>query len=359
MNQYSTFLFLVFALFHFHLLYVSSFPLRVLSGTQVRSTGNSNVRIVTKCFPGMYIKIDCKMYFDCDKGGQFRRNFCDHGTYWNHRDKKCDQIQNVPECVAVYASKPENGSQPVGQESPSPSTEKSPIVELTKSLVSIKGQSQVRSTEQINVASMAKESAVKQTPSSTESPIITSTTIGQNVTNFEGEDEDYIDPPNSDWDIDGVLGLVADNSKSVTSGNAVGDIIPDDSKSAKILTGNEDGIEVNKVDNEAPVFGTANTDTHGKTCILRGKSKVCNPVDNGPNAAMPAVYSDQVFSQQANTTEAISTTVAPSNSTCSQSKGNSIVYDFSLHISVHESAIRFVRTIAYYVNFTIVALSTS
>lgn len=304
----------------------------------------------------MYIKIDCKMYFDCDKGGQFRRNFCDHGTYWNHRDKKCDQIQNVPECVALYASKPENGSQPVGQESPSPSTEKSPIVGPTKSSVSIKEQSQVRSTEQIHVASIAKKSAVKQSPSSTESPIITSTTIGQNVTNFEGEDEDYIDPPNTDWDIDGVLGLDADNSKS---GNSVGDTIPHDSKSAKILTGNEDDFQVNKVDNEAPVFETANTETHGKACILRGKSKVCNPVDNGPSAAMPAVYSDQVFSQQGNTTEAISTTEAPSNSTCSQSKGNSIVYNFSLHISVHESAIRFVRTIAYYVNFTIVALSTS
>lgn len=38
---------------------------------------------------------------DCYKG-LWRRNFCGHDLFWNDEAKKCDHLQNVPECFAIY-----------------------------------------------------------------------------------------------------------------------------------------------------------------------------------------------------------------------------------------------------------------
>src|SRR5699024_204474 len=129
------------------------------------------------------------MYFDCNEDGQFRRNFCDPGMYWNHRDKKCDQIQNVPECLAVYASKPETKSQaevPPQLRSTfskaTSTTEKTPPAPVS----SVSPKTRVFSATE---ASFPKE----ELPSSTTVSSVSSSTTRRNVNQLEGEEDDYID----------------------------------------------------------------------------------------------------------------------------------------------------------------------
>ncbi|KAH9409535.1 hypothetical protein TYRP_010545, partial [Tyrophagus putrescentiae] len=175
----------------------------------------------------MFLKIDCKMYFDCSSEGHFRRKFCSSGTYWNHRDKKCDEIQNVPECVAVYSAVP----------------------------------------EKLSAATHQSKSQLK------------------------GEDDDYIDPPNVDWDIDGVLGLESGKGRSEISEKTKNDAITENGKQSKDAIKKDDSLKINKEGSEMPVLqGPISGETHGKICILRGKEKVCSPAVN----SIPLAYTNQV-----------------------------------------------------------------
>lgn len=317
----------------------------------MRPNSNSNLRYVTKCFPGTYLKIDCKMYFDCSSEGHFRRNFCDSGTYWNHRDKKCDEIQNVPECVAVYSANPENKAVNSFSSTVSPSTEKALLI--TKSTLFPSTTTVLSTTSSVFASS--KKSTTKSTTQSTVSAATHST-----GNQLKGEDDDYIDPPNIDWDIDGVLGLESVRARSDVSEKTGNDIITEDAKQSKDVIKKDDPLEINK-EGETPVLQVpTSSETQGKICVLRGKEKVCSPAKH----SIPTVYTNQIFSQQASNTMPPLLDVNPlstSNRNTTNknyvekvSSNNPISFNITIHLNVQESAIRFVRIIAYYVNLTII-----
>lgn len=343
---------------------VHAWPIRVTAGTQVKSNSNSNLRIVTKCFPGMYLKIDCKMYFDCSKEGHFRRSFCDIGTYWNHRDKKCDEIQNVPECVAVYSANPENRAKAAVQQqllnsvsstvSPNKTDKKaSPFVTFAAA----------STTTTIKPSSAFVSTSASAKKATTQSTAVLGSTQQTKINQLKGEDDDYVDPPNIDWDIDGVLGLESGTGGLDISEKTGNDIITEDAKQDKGVIKKENPLEAIKEDNEAPVLPpSTSSDTQGKICVLRGKEKVCTPAVN----SIPAVYTNQIFSQQVSSTVSPSTdsTTFNSNSTIRNSVEkvnltNPISFNITIHLGVQESAINFVRIIAYYVNFTLIAWKTT
>ena len=62
---------------------------------------SSPLPLLITCRSGEFIRRDCKYYIDCYKG-RWRRNFCPETKYWNHEIKKCDILENVPECLAMY-----------------------------------------------------------------------------------------------------------------------------------------------------------------------------------------------------------------------------------------------------------------
>ena len=89
---------------------VSSKPIIIDTSSDNSTATNSgtNTTVVTTpiallvtCRAGTYIKRDCKFYIDCYKG-YWRRNFCPETKAWNHDLKMCDDLQNVPECMALY-----------------------------------------------------------------------------------------------------------------------------------------------------------------------------------------------------------------------------------------------------------------
>src|SRR5882757_3623860 len=77
--------------------YVWSKPLKISANT----TTTTPMITSKTCSVGMYIKFDCKMYIDCDRG-HWRRNFCPLSKVWNNDIKKCDHLNNVAECLAIY-----------------------------------------------------------------------------------------------------------------------------------------------------------------------------------------------------------------------------------------------------------------
>lgn len=323
----------------------------------MRPNSNSNLRIVTKCFPGMFLKIDCKMYFDCSSEGHFRRNFCDSGTYWNHRDKKCDEIQNVPECVAVYSTNPENRGKAV-QQQPLISSTTSPSTDRASStLKTMLRLLTASTTESVFVSS--KGSKEKSFTSTTQSTVLAATPQTRNQ--LKGEDDDYIDPPNVDWDIDGVLGLESGSGISEISEKTGNDIITEDAKQSKDVIKKNNPLEINKEGSQTTVLQVpTSSETQGKICVLRGKEKVCSPAVN----SIPVVYTNQIFSQQASSTvppllDVTQSSTANQNTTSKNSgekvsSNNPISFNITIHLNVQESAIRFVRIIAYYVNLTII-----
>ena len=336
---------------------VLAWPLRVSAGTQVRPNSNSNLRIVTKCFPGMFLKIDCKMYFDCSSEGHFRRNFCSSGTYWNHRDKKCDEIQNVPECVAVYSTNPENRGKAV-QQQPLISSTTSPSTERASSTFKTMLRLLTASTTE-SVFVSSKGSKEKSFTSTTQSTVLAATPQTRNQ--LKGEDDDYIDPPNVDWDIDGVLGLESGRGISEISEKTGNDIITEDAKQSKDVIKKNNPLEINKEGSQTTVLQVpTSSETQGKICVLRGKEKVCSPAVN----SIPVVYTNQIFSQQTSSTvppllDVTQSSTANQNTTSKNSgekvsSNNPISFNITIHLNVQESAIRFVRIIAYYVNLTII-----
>ncbi len=82
---------------------VSSKPI-IIDTSNTTTVENINAStpmpLLVKCRPGTYIKRDCKFYIDCHRG-HWRRNFCPVHKAWNHEIKMCDDLQNVPECMAI------------------------------------------------------------------------------------------------------------------------------------------------------------------------------------------------------------------------------------------------------------------
>ena len=82
---------------------ISSKPIIIdtSNSTTNASTGSTPMPLLVSCRAGTYIRRDCKFYIDCYRG-HWRRNFCPEHKVWNHDLKKCDDIHNVPECLAIY-----------------------------------------------------------------------------------------------------------------------------------------------------------------------------------------------------------------------------------------------------------------